>query len=375
MNICFFIFSLTGGGAERVTSLLANHWARTGHNVTVVTLAGAEHDAYSLDRRIQRISLEMAVESSGFLSGLLHNLRRIARFRRILQRIEADIAIGMMAPANCVLTLAALGTGIRTLGSERIYPPMLKLGPVWEYMRRKVYPRLDAVVAQTEESAYWLKTHTNVRRVNVIPNPLVYPLQTEEPIKHLEAFLRDKGSTDTKILLSVGRLSPQKAFGRLIKAFAELAPRWPNWNLFILGEGSLHEELQQLIAQLKLDDRVFLPGRIGNIAEWYEKSDAFAMTSQFEGFPNVLIEAMAYGLPVVSVDCKTGPKDIIRHEVNGLLVAQEDDGALAAGLERLFGDEGLRSSLGTEAIKVRELYGISRIASSWERLFNGIRVI
>jgi glycosyltransferase involved in cell wall biosynthesis len=375
LNICFFIFSLKGGGAERVTTLLANHWAQVGHNITVITLAGAEHDAYSLDQRIQRISLIMAAESNGLLSGLLHNLWRIVRLRRVLRRTKADIAIGMMAPANCVLALAAIGMHVRTVGSERIYPPKLKLGPAWEYVRSRIYSRLCAIVAQTQESADWLKTHTNARRVHVISNPLSYPLRTEEPIKYPEAFLGAKDIAQTKILLSVGRLAYQKAFDKLIMAFAELASEWPNWDLFILGEGPLHGELQQQVARLKLANRVFLPGRTGNIAEWYEKSDAFVLTSHFEGFPNALIEAMSYGLPVVSVDCKTGPRDIIQHEVNGLLVAQEDLHALTYSLKRLFGDEEFCTLLGTEAIKVRELYGISRIASLWEELFNEIRVI
>jgi glycosyltransferase involved in cell wall biosynthesis len=170
-------------------------------------------------------------------------------------------------------------------------------------------------------------------------------------------------------LLGVGRLSEEKDFSTLIKVFGELAAYHPDWDLVIVGGGPECERLGALIIELGLSERVFLPGVVGNLGEWYGRSDLYVMTSRFEGFPNTLAEALAHGLPAVSFDCDTGPRDIIRNELDGLLVAPGDMSALRLALDRVMGDNLLRMRFAERSVEARERFSIERVAGLWEALF------
>jgi glycosyltransferase involved in cell wall biosynthesis len=272
----------------------------------------------------------------------------------------------MMSSANVMLALAARGMPeVCTIGSERSFPPQLPLGAVWEALRRHTYGRLDAVVALTEECASWIRENTPAQRVPVIPNAACWPLPSQEPrLSPLAAHAPQR-----KLLLAVGRLAKEKNFRALVEAFAAMAPRHPEWDLAILGEGPEREALVGRIRQSGLESRIFLPGRLGNVGEWYEHADLYAMSSLFEGFPNTLVEALAYGVPAVSFDCDTGPRDIIRHGIDGYLVAPGDAAAFADSLERLMGDERLRAMLAGRAVEARERFSVKKIATMWEALF------
>jgi glycosyltransferase involved in cell wall biosynthesis len=364
-HVLFLIQSLGGGGAERVTANLANHWAETGWTVTIVTMAGLHEDVYNLDPRIRRIALDLARDSQSVMAGLWNNLRRVAAVRRTLRMERPDVALGIMSTASCLLALAGSTQNCVRIGTERIYPPMLPLGRAWEKVRERVYGNLDAVAALTSEGANWIKSHTNARLVPVIFNPVLLPLPIGEPVLRPEATLDPK----RQVLLSVGRLSDQKAFDRLIRTFAQLAPEFPDWDLVIVGEGPLRLKLTALSQELGLAGRLHLPGRAGNIADWYRAADLFVLTSLFEGFPNVLAEAMAHGLPAVSVDCDTGPRDIISDGSDGLLVPQNNPEALVWALRRLMADDGLRREMGARAEQILDRLRLESIAGQWEELF------
>ena len=152
-------------------------------------------------------------------------LRRIRRIRQVLRRQRPDVAVGMMTTSSCLLALAGRGTGIRLIGTERAYPPALPLGRAWQVIRRTSYRWLDAVVAQTEEGAAWLKAHTWAREVVALPNPIALPLPVVEPrLDPLQIV-----PPNAKLLLSLGRLSDQKQLHLLIQSFADLAPHHPDW--------------------------------------------------------------------------------------------------------------------------------------------------
>ena len=369
MKLLIFIHSLSSGGAERVTANLANHWAVKGWKITVVTLAPLTLDFYELHPAVKRIALELAGDSGNALAGLAQNLRRVLALRRVLRQIQPDIALGMMTGANVLLALAAWSLStVRTIGSERVHPPQNPLGTLWAGLRRCTYGRLDAVTALTGESADWLKARTSAQRVPVIPNAAAWPLPSHAPRMSPDLLC----SSGRHLLLAVGRLDMQKGFNWLIESFSVLAKKYSTWDLVILGEGPLRAILEGQVRAAELEKRVFLPGRAGNMGEWYERADLYVMSSRFEGFPNTLVEAMAYGLPAVSFDCDTGPRDIIRHEVDGLLVLPGDVVTLTAALDRLMGDAALRKQFAERAVEVRERFSKERIAGMWEELFEEI---
>lgn len=367
MKLLFFIYSLASGGAERVTANLANYWAGKGWNVTIVTIVSQEWDFYRLRPDVLRIALELRSDSTSVLMGIRNNMARIRALRAILKRERPDMTVGMMSTANCLLALAALGTGILTVGSERVHPPKMPLGRSWDWLRRKTYSRLGAVVAQTALSAEWLKVHAGVRLSRVIPNPVVYPLARQEPLVSPPSRKSDKDLQG--LLLAAGRLDRQKGFDRLLAAFAMLASQFPGWRLAIVGEGSDRADLEQQAADLHVSRCVVMPGTVGNIGDWYEAADVYVMTSRFEGFPNTLVEALAYGLPAVSVDCVTGPRDILRHGIDGLLVPEDNEKALVSALRELMENRHLRRRFASRAVEVRERYSLTVVALMWEDLF------
>ena len=368
MNVLIFIHSLHSGGAERATAHLSNHWVEKGWQVTVVTLTSSSADFYQLHAAVQRVGLDVAGESRGPLAALINNLRRIADLRRVLRERRPDVALAMMDTSNILLALAAMGSrGLVTIGSERIHPPQSRLPWPWEALRARLYGRLTAVAALTRESAAWLREHTRARRVTVIPNTATWPLAAQQPT------LPPPLAGDRGRLLAVGRLVEQKGFDILIDVFARLCRDLPDWQLVILGEGPEREALETKVAAAGLAERILLPGRAGNVGEWYAASSLYVMSSRFEGFPNTLAEAMAYGLPAVSFDCDTGPRDIIRHEVDGLLVPAGDAAALEAALRRLIADPALRERFAARAPEVRERFSLASVSAQWEQLFRDMQ--
>ena len=363
-KILLFVPSLRGGGAERVALGLAEDWRRHGAEMLVVTLLSAETDAFAVPAGMRRIALGVFGAKFTPLVALRYNILPMLALRRVLRREKPDIAVAISTICAVILALVR-GRDALAVGAEHFHPPLRVMGGVRRWLRRRFYARLDAVVALTEESAEWLRVHTKSRRVAVIPNPVSLPLPESMP----RLAAADVVAPGRKMLLAAGRLDEVKAFDRLLNAFAQVCSRHGDWDLTILGEGELRGALESQVRRLGLEKRVFLPGRAGNMAEWYCAADALALSSLTEAFPMALLEAMAHDCPAVSVDCDVGPRNIIRDGVDGLLVAQDDPAALAEGLDRMLGDAALRERLASRAGEVLTRFSPERIRGMWEALF------
>ncbi len=176
-----------------------------------------------------------------------------------------------------------------------------------------------------------------------------------------------------KLLLAIGRLDPQKGFRDLIAAFAASKARRHEWKLVILGEGDERVELESLINSLDLTGRVLLPGWVGNVSDWYAAAQLFALSSHIEGFPNVLLEAMAHGLACVSYDCETGPAEIIHDGQNGRLVSlMQGSAGLAAAIDELAEDDEARAKLARNAVEVRRKYTPVSVLGIWARVLQTV---
>lgn len=365
-RLLIFIHSLRGGGAERVAADLAAQWAVRGWQVTLVTQTDTVDDAYPLPLGVRRVVLGTAGNSGGGWNGMAANLTRLRRLRRLLQEHKPDIVLGMMRTASILAILAARGLPCKVVATEHTHPPAQPISTFWRWLRRRSYPQASRVVALTRATAGWLESHIPGTRTAVIPNPVQWPLVDMQP-------WIDPPKAGRKVLLGVGRLHRLKGFDLLVQAFAEVAQRHPDWDLWIAGEGAERSALETAVKAAGLEGRVMLPGRVGNIGAWYQRADLYALSSRVEGLSNTLLEAMASGCPVLACDCDTGPREIIRDDIDGVLVQPAGEVAsLARGLEALMGDEARRQRLAHEGLAIRERFSVESVLGRWEHLFDEI---
>ena len=359
MRLTLVIYSLGCGGAERVLTSLANAWQRAGHAVTVIGLTdGDQPPFYPLDAQVSLEWLAVARTSRHLLEAVTDNIGRVRALRAALRRARPDLVVSFLTSVNVLVLLATLGRAVPTIVSERIHPALKPLPPAWQWLRKRLYARADAIVVQTRRTAEWFPPRMR-SRIAVIPNAAPLP-GMHRP--------RRVGRADRGTVLGVGRLEREKGFDLLVRAFAEATRHHRGWKLVIAGDGSQRAALAALAASCGVADRVRLPGTQADIWRLYAAADVFALPSRFEGFPNALLEAMAAGLPSVAADCPNGPREIIRDEHDGLLVGAEDVDALTGALARLIGDPHLRGRLGAAGATVADRYSPDRIQQRWDAL-------
>ncbi|HQU98624.1 MAG TPA: glycosyltransferase family 4 protein [Nitrosomonas sp.] len=368
-KILFFVSSMNKGGAERVAANLTNAWAEQGHKVTLVVTYSKRGDCfYQLSNKTNLIYLADLTDK-GQKNNPFHQIKRLLALRHLIKTTQPDVMISFLTNVNVAALIASVWSGYSLIICERNYPPLQPVSRVYEYLRKLTYPLAHSLVMQTGIGLQWANSNFPKIKSIVIPNPVSYPLRDSEPKLALNNSIAD----DRKLLLSAGRLVEVKGFDRCIGAFATLAEKHSDWDLIILGEGPLRKVLESQIRDLGLTDRVYLPGNAGNMSEWYARANLYVMSSMTEGFPNALVESMAHGCAVVSYDCKTGPRDIIRDGVNGLLVNPVGDiPALASALDQLMANDMLREQMEEDAKEVRERYSFNNIMSMWDSLFNQV---
>lgn len=361
-RILFLVSSMQGGGAERVAALLCNHWAEQGHQVMLVpTFSGRGECLYPLDERVRLVYLADRIGTTR--KSPLSMLRRFLAMRALVREWGPEGVVSFLPHVNVAALLATRGLKVPVVVSERTYPPARSMSTVWSRLRRWTYPWAAAVVMQTRRGGDWLAAESPRSRSAVIPNPCVYPLPVSEPWLDPADWV----TPERRLLLAVGRLGEEKGFAGLIDTFARLEARFPDWDLVILGEGGEREALEARVEKRGLAGRVALPGRVGNLADWYQRAELYVMSSRFEGFPNTLMEAMAHGLPAVSFDCETGPGDIIREGIDGNLVPVADgEPGLAQAMAAMMQDDDRRQRMGRAAVTVRERFSLERIAAEWD---------
>ena len=316
-----FIDSLKIGGAERVTLQWAEWLSKGGWSVTLLTSKSASHDFYPVPAGLRRVQ-EPALP--GLLNRALFWPLKLLRLRKLLQREQPALLIGMTTLPSIKLALASIGLSSCLVLSERNYPPARPLAWRWRLLRRFAYPRAHLHLVQTQGIAQWLHQRGLARRTAVLANAIVWP------IPRLAPWLNPERSVPPgqKVILAVGTKLHQKGFDRLVAAFAGLQADFPDWSLVILGiDDAPYRGVNQAARLRQLmgteSSRLILPGNVGNVGDWYKASALFVLSSRFEGYPNVLLEAMASGLPCLAVDCPTGPSDLIDPGLNGWLVSEQ----------------------------------------------------
>lgn len=365
MKLGFVIQTLDVGGAQRAVAAISNQMVHRGIDVSIFLLAADERCAYELDSRVGVFATGLAGSSPSLVHAVRNNVSRILRLRRVLNANKIDVVVGMSYSVNVLVSLATMGTAIVPIGSERSHPEHDVVGVLWQKFRAVCYRRLKTLVCLTRETADWVLANTQVQRVEVIPNGIKLPLASTTPVVNVPDSYLDK-----KIVLSVGRLVVTKQFDQLISVFSAVAGSNPDWILVIAGDGPLRDDLQAQIDSSGFADRITLLGSVGNLDDWYRGADVFVFLSNIEGFPNSLLEAMAYGLACISYDCKTGPKDLIQDGVNGELIPLDDLESVETRLSRLLGDDGYRAGLRLNASETCNTFALDKVADQWFHLLS-----
>lgn len=350
MKITFFIGSLYGGGAERVTCNLASYLVQHGHQVEILTMSETEK-AYELDKRVSvRILLSLKERKNTVMNTLI----RMPRFWKYLKVNVPDAYIVMLPKTTIMLLMFRWLTKAKVIAAERVDPASYSNRIA--KMLKKYAKRADGWVFQTEDARKWYVDAIQDCRSIVIPNAV-------NPV-----FIRPRyEEKKRKVIAGAGRLDVQKNFGLLIRAFAKIATEFPEYNLIIYGKGDEEQGLKSLAENLGLQDRIEFPGNIQNIAEEMEKNTMFVLSSDFEGMPNALMEAMALGLPCVSTDCPCGgPRYLIRDGVNGLLVPVGDADEMAEAMRKILSDPDMAGNMGKEAMKIVKDLAPEKIYGLWE---------
>ena len=354
MKLVLVISTMSAGGAERVLSILANCWSRTDRTVTLITT----HDDgslpfYPLERKVKHRPILLSRIPGG---GYLANIKRTRTLRRFIREEAPDVVVSFLDYTNVLVLLACLGLKVPVVVSERLDPRIHRLSPVWEALRRLLYPQAAVLVNQTEAAASWFRGWMG-SRISIIPNPVMEPNFAAGPAEL---------ALPSPSLVAMGRLHPQKGFDTLLRAMRIVHDRAPELRLTVLGDGPLRGELEALRRELGLEAVVAFPGRVKRPHDVLRQADLFIMSSITEGFPNVLCEAMAVGLPVISTDCPSGPAEIIDTGRSGLLVPVGDPGVMAETILDIMADPDRRRRLGDAARTVVDRYSLQRVLEAWD---------
>lgn len=357
VEVLFSMYGMGAGGAERVISIMANHWSSAETPTCLVTWA-PDPSFYSLHKDVEHIKLSMNEVSTNPFQAVLNNSRRMMALRRIVKSKRPRAVISFMNKNNVRTLLACKGLGIPVVVSERNETTFDPLSLSWRRLVRLTYPWASRIVVQSERAKTQMPSSWPI---TVIPNPI-----PKAPPRSADL------STNHHVVIAMGRLDHQKGFDLLISAFSTLAHRYLDWTLIIYGEGQLRSSLENQITDLKLENRIRLPGQTSDPSSAMYKADIFVLSSRYEGFPNVLGEAMAHGLAVLSFDCPNGPREIIQPDINGILVHAESVSELSAQLETLMMNPSQRQRLGLEAVKVTQQFSEEKVMSDWDRVLQEV---
>lgn len=353
-----------GGGVERVLAAVASGLVARGHDISVLSYdwpGGCSY--YSLDPRITRISL--GIGSTTLPSRFFVTLRRIAALRKCVDLYSPDVVVGFMHSMFIPLGFALLGKSIPIVASEHIVPEHYRQRPV-QALLLCLTPYLTNRITCVSEQVRAAYPKFFQQHMVVVPNPVTVNAKGRADVSGLQKL--------RKVLLSVGRLDPQKDHATLINAFASIARDVPDWDLRIVGEGRLRPQLEAMVASLGLKGRVQLPGAVKDMDAEYISAQLFVLSSRYESFGLTTAEALSHGLAAAGFSDCPGTNELIRPGVNGDLAegSGHRPSALAKTLMPLMQDGALRARLSKQSDAILREHHIEKVCDRWEAVLDEV---
>lgn len=350
-----------GGGAERVLVDVANGLVARGYGVKVLSYDRPGSDTfYPLEPQIGWIQL--GIGSTRKRASVFETIARIFALRQRVRKENPDIVIGFMHSMFIPLGIAMIGLKPSPIASEHIVPAHYKTRPL-EALLLRLTPFLVSTITCVSPQARALYPSSIRRKMVAVANPVTIAAKGRADVLAIER--------QRKTILSVGRLEEQKGHEVLLKAFALVADEFPAWDLRIIGEGVLRDDLENLAKHLKIENRVYMPGATKEIASEYLDAQLFVMPSRYESFGLTLVEAFAHGLPAIGFDDCPGVSMLINSGTNGLLAKGEQNRvlSLALAMRFLIGDDDLRQTLAQNTVDVVKEYALDNVLDQWEDLW------
>lgn len=348
MKVMFFTGGFEYGGAQRVICNLANAFSNT--DDTSVVMASYAPPTYQLNDNVKLIN---GLNWKNYLDGVL-------KLRKFIIKENPDVLIAFAIQYNIAACIAAFGTKTKVIVSERNDPKRMPQQKVLKMLRYVTYKFADGFVFQTEEAQKYFEKSI-VKRSTIIANPLY--LTDSRPVV----------SGRKKCIITASRYVPQKNLGLLIKAFSNVVASYPDWSIEMFGDGGELENLKQLAKTCGISDKVRLNSATKQIHEVMRENSVFVLTSEFEGMPNSLMEAMGEGMTCISTDCPCGgPRFLINDSFNGFLFPTGDENKLTMLLDEILGNEAIRLKVAENAIGIRERLSPEAIMTQWKQYIRSI---
>ncbi|MFI3297003.1 MAG: glycosyltransferase family 4 protein [bacterium] len=354
MTIYFLINSLhTAGGTERVATIIANELSIRGYDIGLIALHGGGAPFFQINDNVKL----HYVNPKGYKNIYTSYLQNVLSLHRLYKNNSVDIVVDVCSAMSLMSIPATIGLNTKVITWEH-FNSNVDWNPITSPSARKLAKLFSTkIVTLTNQDKENYKLRYKAKNVTVISNPIT--------INHTV-----QSNLSEKRILSIGRFTKQKGFDLLIHSWALLKNKHDGWKLRIIGHGELKNQLIDLIKELGVDDSVEILPPTTDVVSEYQNASIYVMSSRFEGLPLVLIEAMSMGLPIISFDCETGPRDVVDHQVTGVLVEPENIEHLAKAMYVLIRDKNRQLEYSRNAIVKSAEFDIDAIVKSWIDLFN-----
>lgn len=367
MKICHTMLCMNAGGAERVVSILSNEWAKKGHDVSIILIVGDEYPIfYDLDKKIKIYKLNLFKESKNIFQAIFQNYKRIKSLRNKIKTINPDIIISHCPREIALTALSTLVFKYPIYGCihSDLHPLHYKEQSfAWKILEYISFSFIKSCIGLNSDTIKNLPYLAKFR-AQVIYNP-VLPKDNNFSLPNYEK---------SKNIIAVGSLTKRKNHELLINAFSKISNEFSNWTLTIFGEGNLKSSLTKQIENLNLTEKVFLRGITNNIKEEFLKSSIFIMPSLAEPWGMSMIEAMSYGLPIITTDCSSIQKILVRDNIDGKIVANNSISNLSSAMRELMANPNLRLKLGRNATEISNRFDFSNTLNQWNKIFHSQKI-